>query len=107
MPKKIINLDSLLKSEGSVIVDGEEVRVLHIDGESYDLIASIQDVGNVVPMYKAAARCVPGLPEERVMRMSIEQINAIIEVASGTVKDVEALASPNSEPAGVRKKQKV
>lgn len=98
-----LNLDALLESDLSVILDGKPTKVLPIDGIGYQLAASVAETKNVEGMYKVAARCLPDLPEERVYRMTIEQINAVVEVASGTAKQVEATASPNSAPAGSRK----
>lgn len=102
MPKRIVNLDALLNADLSVTLDGEEVPVKPIDGGAYQLLSSMEGEASVGVMYKVASRCLPTLAEERVLSLTPAQVGAVVKLASEGVDQVEAVASPNSAPAGIR-----
>lgn len=105
MPTQI-NLDELIDPSLSVVLDGQEVPVLPVDAICYRLLANTKQGGveAIEAMYQAAIRCLPSLSEERVLRLTAAQANAVVSLASQDVGKVEAVAAPNSAPGGRKPK---
>lgn len=104
----LLDLDALIDPRLKVRLDGEEVPVVPIDAIGYRLSAeqSAADGPEAIQIaYKIAARCLPSLPEERVLRMSAAQVGAVCRLATQGVEKVEAAIPPNSAPAGGKRKK--
>ncbi len=100
-----VNLDELIDADLSITLDGKQWSVLPADAVVYSLLAETTK-GDVQAAYKAAITCLPDVPAERVKKLSVTQVNAVLELACEGIGKVEALASPNSAPAGARKKRR-
>jgi hypothetical protein len=97
MPKPShINLDQLRGDAGSVTLDGTDFRVLPIDGAGLHALRQAQD-GNAtgleaaIDLYEVAARYLPDVPRERVLRFSMAEVAAVLAIAQSHVTSVEQL----------------
>lgn len=62
--------------------------VAHISGTAMQLVHHARDQGNALDLWEAAALCVPTATREAVLDCSIQQIEAIIAIASGLAERV-------------------
>lgn len=99
---KILNLDELIDPTLQVVLDGETVPLKPVDGVGLQLLSGMTPESGADVFYKVAMRCLPTVSEARVMSMTPVQVGAIVKMATEGVEAVEALASPNSGPAGTR-----
>lgn len=82
---KPVNIDPFADIAGRITVQGVGHDVLHLNGEDYRRLSG--GLGTMLDGYDIAARIVPTLD---VYKLTGAQIGAIIGVADGLVKDVEA-----------------
>lgn len=106
--KKRVSAEELTASR-TVTLNGKQYPVKPIDGFGYQLLQNVTDESSLMTMYEVAAKCLaPGMTRDQVFGtaeiqgLSAEEIGMVMFAAKASVKDVEALASPNSEPAGSR-----
>lgn len=90
---RAVNLDPFATVAGQIEVGGVTHDVLHLNGREYRIL-NAGDGGSVLDCFAIARRIVPSLGDG-VYELTGAQIGAIIRVADGQVKDVEALF-PNS-----------
>ena len=98
--KKLVDLDALLRDAGEVVLNGQRHAVRPIDGATYHLIQGAQgDPEGIAKLYRAAGLLLPSVTEDRVMALTVEQVTAVINLASGQVDEVAtAAASEASDP---------
>jgi hypothetical protein len=102
---RTVDLDALLNPNVSVTFKGKNVPVKPIDGTCFQLLTRLEGGEQTVElMYEIIGRCLPSLSKEEVLELTPIQAKAVIELVSEGVREVEALAPPNSAPAGVRRK---
>lgn len=102
---KNVNLDELIGAQRTVTLDGKRIPIVPVDGVSYQLMVAARKEGEeavLLAMYEVAKQCLPSLSAARIMKLSARQVGGAMAAASEGVERVEALASPNSAPAGVR-----
>lgn len=102
---KNVNLDELIGTQRTVTLDGKQIPIVPVDGASYQVMVAARKEGEeaiLLAMYEVAKQCLPSLSPERIMKMTARQVGGVMAAASEGVERVEALASPNSEPAGER-----
>jgi hypothetical protein len=105
-------LNELVNPELKVTLRGQEYRVHPMDGYGYDLIKRVQKENDVPLMYSLAARCLmPQMTRDEVfgteetIGLTADEVAKVIQAASDQAEKIEALASPNSAPAGKRGSQ--
>lgn len=96
-----VDLDALFV-ERTVKLDGKEIVVAPLDGVSYQLLKNVTEEDALLTMYEIGKRCLSGIPEERIMKLSAPQIGALIGVARSAIEEVEAIV-PKQKPSKGRK----
>lgn len=100
----VIDLDALLDSSVVAKIDGKDEPLHPLDGIAYHKLTNAGDSPSVQLMYEIAGGCLPTVSQDRVMKLTPAQVGAILKKAREMAENVEALASPNSAPAGKRGK---
>lgn len=102
MPTRILDIDALLASPGSIRYRGQEHSVRPIDGVVFQAYraAAENGGGDVLAMYRIAARLVPSLSEADVMGMTPAAVSQIVELALEPVMLAESQAGPNGSTPG-------
>lgn len=101
-----------LDQPGVVTLNGKRYHVKPIDGYGYRLLAQAKkkdDVEKLDVVYQIAAKCLAGelsrdevIGTEDIQGLSADDAARVLEAAQAQAEKVEALASPNSVPAGPR-----
>lgn len=103
---KTYNLDAVNPVAGKVTVKGRTYVVRPVDGFGYEIVANMgtgQDA--IANLYRVAQRCVPDMPEDVLKSLTIQQVQLVGEIASGTAKAVERSAATNPPKAGAKRKR--
>lgn len=116
MTDSAVVLDELVNPNLTVELNGKAYAVKPIDGFAYQLLQGVsgKDELKVVEiLYRIAARCLaPAMTREEVLGseettgLTVEQVSAVVQVARSQVEQVEAITSPNSEPAKATRESK-
>jgi len=77
--------------------DGREVAIRQIDGIGMQLLQAAQE-GDVALFWEAAARCLPDMAHDDVMKFTITQAVRVVEVASGQAERVLAAVERPAAP---------
>ena len=89
-----VNIDALSDVAGIAVINGRDVEVLHVDGETYRTLLAIDagsaDPDDVLKLYDGAARCCPSIPREEIDRLTPTKIGAILSIAQAPVGVIEA-----------------
>jgi hypothetical protein len=107
--KTPINLDDLTTDAGTVIIGGQERRVVQLDGPGwliYDRMRGIiveARAGKAPPnpisteeFYSLTERCLPDTPRDVVWALTPSKAGIVIGIAAGTLDSVEQSA-PKAE----------
>lgn len=101
-----------LISATTITLNGRPYPVKPIDGFGYQLMQNMDEKDSLMVMYRVAARCLaPNMSGDEVFGtettqgLSAEQVGEVIAKARARIEKVEALASPNSEPASGKAKR--
>ncbi len=96
---RILDVDALLMSPGSIRFRGQEHQVKPIDGAVFKQYVAAREAASsdvmVLAMYHIAASLVPTLTEADVQGMTPEAVGQIVNLALEGVNNVEAQAGPN------------
>jgi hypothetical protein len=105
MASKTVDLDALINPDVSVTFKGKKVPVKPVDGTCFQLLSRLEGGEQSVElMYEIIGKGLPSLSKEEVLELTPLQARAVIGLMSEGVEEVEALAPPNSAPAGARRK---
>lgn len=89
MSRAVILLADLDSPVGHVkFPDGREVPVHAVDGIAMQLVQELQAGHNATLVWKVALRCLRGASEHDVMALTLDQVNAVIALATGTANGV-------------------
>lgn len=104
--RKPLNLDALLGDAGQVVLGGRTYSVRPIDGRGYQMVANMgTGMEAVATMYKVAGLCLPDVAEDDIQSLTQAQVEAVIEIATGQVREVED-SQGNPPKAGAKRKRR-
>jgi hypothetical protein len=109
--KTPINLDDLTTDAGTVIIDGEERRVVQLDGPGWLIYDRMRGIiveareGKAPPnpisteeFYRLTERCLPDTPKDVVWGLTPSKAGIVIGIAAGTLESVEESAPKADAP---------
>ena len=100
MTQQIIPLAPLLAPLPAVdLGPGGVHAVQHISGEAMELVHAARTQGDGLKLWDAAALCIPTAAAADVRRLALQQIEAIVTIASGQVESVLAAVGNGAAPA--------
>lgn len=95
----LIDLDALDKAVARITTNGQQYDVLPIDGSSYDLVLAMRTREQKPSLNesldisrKIVKQCVPTLPDDERLKLSVEKLTHIIAIATRQVEAVETFA---------------
>jgi hypothetical protein len=79
----VIDLKAYRRKLSSVTIDGEGVfEVFPVTGEALRLVDAAREPGRGALLWDAARCCLPGASEAAVLKLSSDEIEAILSIAS-------------------------
>lgn len=112
-PTPTVNLDTLLAPVAGVVrLFGRAHDVQQLDGAGYHTLYVVETGAHqdLRPLYAIVERHVPSLTSEELERLTPEVVGAILAIASGRIRQVEAMLAPaadaeRDDPNGARREE--
>jgi ATP-dependent protease HslVU (ClpYQ) peptidase subunit len=103
---RVVNLDEIGQEYvGEVVLKGKTYKVRQMDGLGYQMAAQAGEGSDAITMmYKVAGRCLPDMPEDVVLSLTMKQVEAVSQLAARVVHEVEESAG-NPSKAGAKRRR--